>query len=77
VKTGPREGFRWTRESIIYAIDLWHRRNLRTPTVNEWVQAGEDHPCFVTVKRVFGSWNEAMRAGGFRPRPRGGYQRSG
>jgi hypothetical protein len=71
VRSGPRNGYSWDRQSIIYAIDLWHRRHLRTPTVAEWEQAGENHPCRATVQRVFGSWSAAMRAAGFRPRRRG------
>jgi len=71
MRSGPREGFRWDRQTIVYAIELWHRRNLRTPTVSEWETAGADHPCRQTVLRVFGSWNAAIRAAGFRPRSRG------
>lgn len=71
VRPGPRAGFRWDRETIIYAIELWHRRYLRTPTKNEWMNAGTDHPCHQTVRRVFGTWNAGIRAAGFAPRPRG------
>ena len=71
MRSGPRDGFRWNRESIVYAIDLWHRRHLKTPTVAEWERAGHDHPCRQTVLRVFGSWSAAMRSAGFRPRPPG------
>ncbi len=71
VRPGPREGFRWTPETIAYAIDLWHRRHLRTPTAAEWEQAGPNHPSRQTVLRRFGSWNAAIRAAGFRPRAQG------
>jgi hypothetical protein len=71
MRSGPRDGFRWTAETIAYAIDLWHRKHLRTPTVNEWEAAGPNHPCRQTVIRVFGSWNAAMVAAGFRARGRG------
>jgi hypothetical protein len=71
VRSGPREGFRWDRETIVYAIDLWHRAHLKTPTVAEWETAGREHPCRHTVQRVFGSWSAAMRAAGFKPRRRG------
>lgn len=71
MRSGPREGFRWNRETIAYAIDLWHRRHLHTPTAAEWERAGRDHPCRQTVLRVFGSWNAAIRHAGYRPRPRG------
>jgi hypothetical protein len=65
---GPRRGFRWTPDLIVYAIELWHRQQLRIPTTDEWDRAGPNHPSRVTVIRCFGSWNAAMRAAGFRPR---------
>ncbi len=71
MRTGPREGFRWTTDTIIYAIDLWHRRHLQVPSARDWEQAGENHPCRQTVMRVFGSWNSAIRAAGFRPKRQG------
>jgi hypothetical protein len=63
---------RWTHELVIYALDLHHRRHLRTPTKREWVAAGVDHPCVMTVRRLFGSWNAAIEAAGFVPRGPGG-----
>ena len=72
VGAGPRAGFRWTRELIMYAFDLHHRQHLRLPTKREWVQAGENHPSLMTVRRTFGSWNAAVAAAGFRPRTPGG-----
>jgi len=71
MKTGPRHGFRWTRENIVYAFQLWHRRHLYAPTVFDWERAGDDHPCRQTVLRVFGSWSAGVRAAGLRPRGRG------
>jgi hypothetical protein len=71
MKPGPREGFRWDRSTIVYAIELWHRRHLKTPTKAEWETAGVEHPCRLTVQRVFGSWNNAIREAGFKPRRRG------
>lgn len=76
MRTGPRTGFRWTRETIVYAINLWHRKHSRTPFTSEWDQAGENHPSRQTVARVFGSWNAAMEEAGFTPRPRGRQPRS-
>jgi hypothetical protein len=77
VKPGPRDGFRWTRETIIYAFELWHRRHLCSPTVAEWRLAGESHPSVTTVRSVFGSWNSAVAAAGFRPRRPGEARRAG
>ena len=68
---GPRAGFRWTRDTIAYAIDLWHREHLEAPTQDEWERAGDNHPCRVTVIRTFGTWNAAIRAAGLRPRAQG------
>ena len=44
MRTGPRTGFRWTPETIVYAITLWYRKHSRTPLTSEWDQAGENHP---------------------------------
>ncbi|MEP6812240.1 MAG: hypothetical protein ABI990_04550 [Actinomycetota bacterium] len=71
MKTGPRTGFRWTPDTIVYAITLWYRKHSRTPFTSEWDHAGENHPSRQTVARVFGSWNAAMEAAGFAARPRG------
>ncbi len=68
MKPGPRDGFRWTRETIIYAFELWHRRHLCSPTVAEWRRAGSDNPSATTVRSAFGSWNSAVKAAGLRPR---------
>jgi hypothetical protein len=76
MRTGPRTGFRWTHDTIVYAITLWYRKHDRTPLMDEWVQAGENHPSRQTVRRVFGSWNAAMIAAGFHPRPQGRPPRS-
>jgi hypothetical protein len=76
VKPGPRRGFRWDKTTICYAIELWHRRTSRTPALIEWRNAGADHPSTFTVLRVFGSWNAAIKAAGFRPRNRGSHKSS-
>jgi hypothetical protein len=71
VKPGPRDGFRWNRETIVYAFELWNRRHLCSPTVDEWRRAGPDHPSVSTVRHVFGSWNRGVKAAGLRPRKPG------
>jgi len=71
LKPGPRAGFRWDRQTVVYAIDLWHRAHLRTPTRKEWTNAADDHPSYDTVRRIFGSWSAAIRAAGFLPRKPG------
>ena len=77
MKPGPREGFRWTRETIIYAFELWHRRYLCSPTVAEWRRAGSDNPSATTVRSAFGSWNSAVKAAGLRPRQPGEARKTG
>ena len=77
MKPGPREGFRWTRETIIYAFELWHRRYLCSPTVAEWRRAGRDNPSATTVRSAFGSWNSAVKAAGLRPRQPGEARKTG
>jgi hypothetical protein len=61
----------WTRETILYALDLWHRKHLRAPSAREWWCAGPNHPSSWTVIKVFGSWNAAIAAAGLRVRARG------
>jgi hypothetical protein len=72
VRPGLREdGLRWTNELIVYAIDLWARRYMRAPTAEQWNRAGADHPSRQTVQRVFGTWNSAIAAAGYVPKPPG------
>jgi hypothetical protein len=71
MRSGPRAGFTWTPETIIYAIRLWHRQHRNAPFTRNWEAAGENHPSRPTVVRVFGSWNAAIHAAGLTPRPRG------
>jgi hypothetical protein len=72
MRPGLREdGIRWTADLILYSIDLWARRYGRPPAANEWDRAGADHPSRQTVQRVFGTWNAAIEAAGFRPRQPG------
>lgn len=71
MKPGPRDGFRWSQPTVVYAFELWHRRHLRAPTAKEWSRAGGDHPSMATVRRVFGSWNAGVRAAGLRARGQG------
>lgn len=56
---------------IVYALDLWHKQHLRIPTAADWANAAEDHPSYITVRRRFGSWNNAITAAGYRARSPG------
>ena len=76
MRSGPRgEGLVWTPDTIVYALELWARRYGRPPSAREWNRAGEDHPSRQTVQRVFGRWNRAIRAAGYRPRKPGELRR--
>ena len=73
MRPGPRgEGFRWTREAVVQALDSWHSSHLRAPRAHEWARAGEEHPSSTTVFRVFGSWSAALHAAGMIPGRPGG-----
>lgn len=72
MRSGPRgDGLVWTHETILYALELWARRHGRPPSARDWNRAGEDHPSRQTVQRVFGRWNRAIHAAGYRPRQPG------
>ena len=43
MRTGPRTGFRWTPETIVYAITLWYRKHSRTP-LTQRVGSGRREP---------------------------------
>ena len=73
----------WTREKVIAAIQAWaNRHGGRPPTSTKWRTTGAgatflidgqvgSYPCAVTVAGLFGSWNAAIKAAGFKPRTRG------
>lgn len=68
----------WNRTRVIAAIQLWADEYGKPPAVREWVTAAKmpvEHPAFSTIKDgpnpVFKSWNEAIRAAGFKPRKLG------
>lgn len=71
----------WTRETIGAAIRQWHFEHGAFPAATDWnatlarrfgrPDRPVDFPSVETVQRVFGSWNAAIRAAGFEPRPVG------
>ncbi len=67
-----RAGGRWTHELVGYALDVFHRRHLRTPTVRE-LRAGVDGlPSHSTIRRLYGNASTMLRAHGYRVRRHGG-----
>ena len=76
MRSGPRgNGLVWNRETILYSIELWDRRYGNVPAAREWDRAGDDHPSRQTVQRVFGRWNRAISAAGYRTRQPGQHRR--
>lgn len=83
----------WDRDAIVCAIQEWADQNGGIPpTATDWNPAmarAIDKPekadkfseaCWphvVTVQSYFGTWNAAIKAAGFEPRPPGNYGRDG
>lgn len=61
---------RYTDEQLIGAVQVVAMRLGRTPSCDEW-DAGRYRPNRGTLETRFGSWNDAMRAAGLEPRPKG------
>lgn len=70
---GPSKiGAQWTDDLVRYALERFHRRHLRTPTLRE-VRAGiDDLPSYATIRRRYGSYGAMLRTHGYLVRPRGG-----
>lgn len=67
-----KAGGRWTHELVGYALDVFHRKHLRTPTVRE-LRAGVDGlPSHSTIRRLYGNASTMLRAHGYRVRRHGG-----
>lgn len=68
---GSKIGCWWTHELVGYALDRYHRRHLRIPTVRE-VRLGIDElPSYATVCKMYGSFGRMLRHHGYRVRARG------
>jgi hypothetical protein len=59
---------KWNKPAILLAIVRHHHETGTTPTARQWRSAGKTHPSAQTVREHFGSWDEAIRAAGFKPR---------
>lgn len=69
---GSKIGYTWTHALIGYALERYHRRHLRVPTVNE-LRAGVDElPSYATICKMYGTFGAMLRHHGFPVRPRGG-----
>lgn len=66
-----KAGGRWSHELVGYALDVFHRRNLRTPTVRELREGVPGLPSHATIRRLYGNASTMLAAHGFRVRPPG------
>ncbi|HVC86267.1 MAG TPA: hypothetical protein VNC40_02455 [Gaiellaceae bacterium] len=70
--TWSNAGSRWSTELVDYALDWYHRRHLRVPTVRE-LRAGVDGlPSHATIRRMYGCASHMYEEHGYRARKRGG-----
>jgi hypothetical protein len=61
-----QENARWTRETIVAAIQTWTQVHGTPPSARGWRTAnGRPVPASSTVQAVFGSWSAALEAAGF------------
>ncbi len=65
-------GGEWNDELVAYALDLYHRRHLRIPTVRELRAGIDDLPSHATIRRMYGCASAMYQRHGYRPRRRGG-----
>jgi hypothetical protein len=66
-----KSGFRWTDDSVGYALDRFHRQNLRTPTLRELKRGVDDLPSYATIRRLYGSAGEMFHRFGYAVRKPG------
>ena len=67
-----RVGTPWSHELVAYALDRFHRRHLRTPTLRELRAGDADLPSYATIKRRYGSAGAMLAHHGYRVRRAGG-----
>lgn len=67
----PREEAYRSEQDYIDAIQRWAREHGEPPRMADWRPAVGDYPSTSAVEERFGSWNAAIRAAGFTPRPPG------
>jgi hypothetical protein len=66
-----KAGARWTHELVAYALDRFHRLNLRTPTQREIRSGVDELPSYATIRRLYGGAGAMLAYHGYRVRPRG------
>lgn len=70
-KVYPKRKREWTPEEIIALIQQETHEQGLPPALAEWRGRSEERPDPREVAAIFGSWNDAIIAAGFVPRPRG------
>jgi hypothetical protein len=70
-----KAGGAWSPELVAYALDLFHRRHLRTPTVQELRRGVDGLPSHPTIRRMYGSVTKMYVRHGYQPRSPGGQRR--
>lgn len=71
-KAWSNAGGPWTDELVAYALNAFHRRHLRTPTVDEIRRGIDQLPSHATVRRMYGGVGLMYRRHGYLVRSRGG-----
>jgi hypothetical protein len=71
-RSWSKAGGRWTDDLVAYGLDVFHRRNLRTPTVRELRAGVEGLPSHATIRRLYGNASTMFRRHGYRVRASGG-----
>jgi hypothetical protein len=67
-----KAGTVWSDELVAYALDRFHRRHLRTPTLAELKSGVDDMPSYATIRRRYGSAGSMLQRHGFSVRTKGG-----
>jgi len=65
---------RWTRERVVEVLRDWAAEggDMRISSYKAWAREHEA-PADVTITRLFGSWREFVRAAGYEPVGRPGF----
>lgn len=64
---------KWTKREIVKHIRAWVKEHGEPPGCDEWnAPRGRGFPSSASLTRKFGTFNDAIRAAGFEPRPQGG-----
>jgi Homing endonuclease associated repeat/Recombinase/Recombinase zinc beta ribbon domain len=59
----------WDDSEIVGALQAWADLHGRSPGWSDWARGASNHPNSLTVRRHFGSWEDALGAGGLAPSP--------